>query len=101
MKLVGPQRALGRSNQGFYSSPWVGGFTQRFQFGFFQRAIAAARNALHADGTYADANPFFDGMLGFEEDAAQLFLLGVAHADFVPKIGGATAGGVGLTQRLH
>ena len=64
-------------------------------------AVAAAGDAFYAEGADGGADPFFDGVEGFEHDVAEGFFFCVAHADFVPIVGGVAAGGVRLTEGLH
>ncbi len=78
-----------------------GGLAQGFDFAGFKRAVAVAGDAFDAEGAERNADPFFNGVAGFEHDVAQGFFLCVTHANFVPIVGGVTTSRIGLAQGLE
>jgi len=74
------------------------GSTESVGLGFLQEAVAALGDAFEGEMAEGDALHFFDGMQFLEEGAAENVEFGAGGVDFVPKIGGAAAGGVGLAD---
>jgi hypothetical protein len=75
--------------------------TKLVDFFVDQEAIAALGQALEIEWTEADAFQLFDGMLFSEEHAAKNIFFGILQRNFVPKIFGVAAGGIGLADRAN
>lgn len=74
------------------------GSTESVGLGFLQEAVAALGDTFQGEMAEGDAFHFFDGMQFLEEGAAENVEFGAGGVDFVPKIGGAAAGGIGLAD---
>ena len=72
--------------------------TQRFGLAGVEEAVAALGDAFEGEMAQGDALHFFDGMQFLEEGAAEDIEFSAGGVDFVPEIGGAAAGGIGLAD---
>ena len=63
-----------------------------------EEAVAALGDAFEGEMAEGDAFYFFDGMQFLEEGSAENIEFGTGGVDFVPEIGGAAAGGIGLAD---
>jgi len=63
-----------------------------------EEAVAALGDAFEGEMTEGNAFHFFDGMQFLEKGAAENVEFGTGGVDFVPKIGGAPARGIGLAD---
>lgn len=75
-----------------------GGMAERVGLAGVEEAVAALGDAFEGEMAEGDALHFFYGMQFLEEGAAENVEFGAGGVDFVPKIGGAAARGVGLTD---
>ncbi|HXR33885.1 MAG TPA: hypothetical protein VN830_09265 [Verrucomicrobiae bacterium] len=86
------------AREGALEFGWRGGIAERVGLTLFHEVVATLRNAFQGEMAQGDAFYFFDGMQFLEEGAAENVEFGAGGVNFVPEIGGATAGGIGLAH---
>ena len=74
------------------------GITESVGLRFLQEVVAALGNAFEGEMAEGDALYFFNGMQFLEEGTTENVEFGAGGVDFVPKIGGAPARGIGLAD---